>query len=461
MQHNTFPRQFGFTSLDPKTPSLEPDKMSIATEPKPWEASSKLACVNSYGAAGSNAAVAIREAPPVSSTMLKNRATPTGKQPIYLLAASETSLKEPAKELLLFVEAQNSLSFDHVHLLADKLFNLADRSIHDLAYSYTGTVTTVGISGGLAEKHHGGNRDSGQGFRRQLHRSVIMVFPGQEPDILSQEMINGSAQLRFQLDECDGKIRLLGHETLYPAIYERDSIQDMPTLHAALFAAQYATAMTWIDNGLPVSCFAGHSFGQLTALRVSGSLALRDAMRLVVGQAELIERSWGEERGCMMSMLAPYVVVRSILDGVNSMKSSDILEIAFYNHPTNHVVVGTASAISRLERHIAENDTFRHSARVTRLRATHGSRSALTERILPELEKLANFLQWNKLTISVELTTQEAVDREPGAWLITHHTRYAVHFSHAVQGVAQKVPTLRPGGSRPRIFCHVFGEGFP
>ncbi|KAG6017372.1 hypothetical protein E4U43_001525 [Claviceps pusilla] len=95
-------------------------------------------------------------------------------------------------------------------------------------------------------------KDSGD----KLHRSVIMVFPGQETDFvgLSQEMANGSAQLRSHLDECDERIRLLGHETLYPAIYERDSIQSMPSLHAAHFAAQDATAMAWIDNGLPVSC---------------------------------------------------------------------------------------------------------------------------------------------------------------------------------------------------------------
>ncbi|KAG6017373.1 hypothetical protein E4U43_001526 [Claviceps pusilla] len=138
-----------------------------------------------------------------------------------------------------------------------------------------------------------------------------------------------------------------------------------------------------------------------------------------------------------MSILAPCVVVRSILDGVNSMKPSDILEMASYNHPTNHVVVSTASAISRPERHIAENDTFRQSARVTRLGATHGFHSASTERILPELEKLANSLQWNKPAIPVELTTREAVDREPKAWLMTQHTRYAVHFSPAVQRVGQ------------------------
>ncbi|KAG6007492.1 Type I Iterative PKS [Claviceps maximensis] len=441
MQYDTMPGQTGFTSLNPNIPALEPDMMTIVTENKPWETSSKLAFVNSYGVAGSNAAVAVREAPPVSSKVLKQRPIPTGKQPIYLSAASENSLKEYAKKLLLFVEEQKSSSVDHAHLLADILFNLADRSNHDLAYSYAGTVTELKDLENLLKSIVAGSevpvKDTG------AKRPVIMVFSGQESDFvgLSKEVVEASPRLQFYLDQCDVQMRLLGQGSLYPAIYERESIRSMPTLHAALFAAQYAAAMTWMDNGLSVSCFVGHSFGQLTSLCVSGSLALGDAMRLVVGRAELIESSWGEERGSMMSILAPYPAVRSMLDSFNnSVSPSDTLEIACFNHPTNHVVVGTANAISRLELYIADNDTpsLRESVRAKRLRVTHGFHSALTDSILPELERLASSLQWNKPTIPIELTTEEAVDRAPGAWLITQHTRHAVHFSHAVQRIAQK-----------------------
>ncbi|KAG5919295.1 Type I Iterative PKS [Claviceps africana] len=443
MQHGTIPGQPGFNTLNPKIPALEPDMMRIATDPKPWHASSKIACVNSYGAAGSIAAVAVREAPPVSPTMPRQRPRPTGEQPIYLSAASETSLIEYCRKLLIFVEAQKSCSVHHAHLLADILFNLADRSNHDLTYSCTGTVKNLEDVEGLLRRVISGSEVPVKDTGAKSQRPVIMVFAGQETDFvgLSKEMVDLSDRLQFHLDECDEQVGLLGHGSLYPAIYERESIRSMPILHAALFAVQYATAMTWIDNGLPVSCLVGHSFGQLTSLCISGSLSLRDAMRLVVGRAELIESSWGEERGSMVSILAPYAVVQGILDRLNSTSSSDTLEIACFNHPSNHVVVGTANAVGRLERHIAGNDTLRETVRVKRLGVTHGFHSALTKSILPELEKLANSLEWEKQTIPVELTTQEAVDREPGAWLIPQHTRRAVHFSHAVQRITEKFPS--------------------
>ncbi|KAG6299485.1 Type I Iterative PKS [Claviceps purpurea] len=440
MQHGTIPGQASFRSLNPKIPALGPDMMSIATETKPWEASPKMACVNSYGAAGSNAAVAIREAPPVSSAVLAQRSTISGKKPVYLSAASEASLRVYAKKLLAFVEAQKTSCVDHAQLLSDILFNLADRSNHDLVYSYAGTVTDLKDLENLLKSIDAGSEVPVKNIDVKSQRPVILVFAGQEKDFvgLSKEMVDASARLRSHLDECDEAVRSLGHASLYPAVYEADSIQSMSTMHAALFAAQYATAMTWIDNGLSISCIVGHSFGQLTSLCISGSLSLRDAMRIVVGRAELIENSWGEERGCMMSILAPYSVVQSILESLNSTSPSDKLEIACFNGPTNHVVTGTSKAIGRLERHITDSDTLRESVRVRRLKVTHGFHSALTESILPQLEKLASSVTWNKPTISVELTTQETVGQEPGAWLIPQHTRHAVYFSQTVQRIAQK-----------------------
>ncbi len=77
MQHKTILGQTGYKCLNPKIPALEPDMMDIPKHCQPWEAASRLACINSYGAAGSNAAVILREAVPVSSQALGQRPTIT------------------------------------------------------------------------------------------------------------------------------------------------------------------------------------------------------------------------------------------------------------------------------------------------------------------------------------------------------------------------------------------------
>lgn len=435
MQHNTILGQASYTNLNPKIPALEPDMMAIPKRSQPWNTSSKLACINSYGAAGSNAVIAIREAIPASK--INKRPTITAKQPFFISASSEASLKSYAGKLLAYVGSQRESSANTARLLSDVLFNLTDRTNHKLTYSVAKSVTDLNDLEKTLKSIVAGSETILKDASTNP-RPVIMAFGGQESDFigLSDEVVDSSPLLKSHLDECDSALKSLGYGSIFPAISQRDSIHDLPTLHAVLFAVQYASAKAWIDSGMRVDCIVGHSFGQLTGLCISGCLSLNDTMRLVVGRAELIVSFWGKERGSMISVQSDRAVVDSILKVVNA-EVPDKLEIACFNNPKNHVVVGTANAVSAFESRISSDDRW-HNVRAKRLRVTHGFHSALTEQILPGLESIANSLQWNKPQIPIELATEEHVDKEPGAWLIPHHTRNPVYFSSAVQRVAQK-----------------------
>jgi malonyl CoA-acyl carrier protein transacylase/SAM-dependent methyltransferase len=436
MKHDTIPGQASYSTLNPKIPALEPHKMTIPTKSKTWPVSEKLACVNSYGAAGSNAAVAVRDAKSVRLKMTRNPKNLTAKQPIYLSAASEASLVAYTEKLLAFVRAERTHSQHDATLLSDILFNLLDRGNHDLSFSIAKSVDDLDSFESLLQNIISGSEKPSKDASTS-RRQVVLVFAGQESDIvcLSKEVVDSSTLLRSHLDTCDYHLRLLGHGSIYPAIYERESVQHLPTLHAALFAIQYASAMAWIDSGLQISSLVGHSFGQITALCVSGALSVDDAMRLVVGRAELIENSWGLERGSMISIQSDKAMVISILDRVNAGLPSEPLEIACFNHPTNHVVVGSVKAVECLESYIASSD---QSIRVKRMKVTHGFHSALTEGVLTGLESLSESVQWKPPRIHIELATGEHEAREIGAWLIPHHMRNPVFFSAAIARIAEK-----------------------
>jgi len=435
MQHDTILGQAGHSTLNPKIPALEPSMMAIPKVSIPWNASSKLSCINSYGAAGSNAVLAVREATPKSTEMRKKRVAIAAKQPFFVSASSESSLKSYAVKLMAYLEDQRSSASNKDHLLSDILFNLSDRSNHSLTYSVAKTVADLTDFENLLKNIIEGSEVPTKNVSASP-RPVVMVFGGQENDFigLSEEAVENSALLQSYLNACDTQLRLLGHGSLYPAIYQTSSIQHLPTLHASLFAVQYASAMAWIDSGMRISSIIGHSFGQLTALCVSGSLALEVAMRLIVGRAELIESSWGNERGAMISVQADGAAVKRMLEIVNAELPNDKLEIACYNHPTNHVVVGTTKAVDALESHASNNS----SLRVKRLKVTHGFHSSLTDDLLPEFERLANSLEWHKPKIPIQLATEKNIDQEPSAWLIPHHMRNPVFFSSAVERVAHE-----------------------
>ncbi len=123
---------------------------------------------------------------------------------------------------------------------------------------------------------------------------VILAFGGQESVFvgLSNQVYQSSKLLRGHLDACNEILTSLGFESLYPAIFQPGRVSNLKALHAALFAIQYASAKAWIDSGLKISAVVGHSFGQITALCISGVLSLTDALKLVFERASIIAQYW-------------------------------------------------------------------------------------------------------------------------------------------------------------------------
>ncbi len=63
MEHGKIPQQASHKKFNPKILTHAQDRMELPRTLVPWNAPFYLACVNSYGAAGSNAAALIRQGP--------------------------------------------------------------------------------------------------------------------------------------------------------------------------------------------------------------------------------------------------------------------------------------------------------------------------------------------------------------------------------------------------------------
>ena len=61
IQHKVIPKQANFVTLNPKIKPSAADRISIPQETQPWTVQRRVALVNNYGAAGSNAAIILRE----------------------------------------------------------------------------------------------------------------------------------------------------------------------------------------------------------------------------------------------------------------------------------------------------------------------------------------------------------------------------------------------------------------
>jgi acyl transferase domain-containing protein len=179
--------------------------------------------------------------------------------------------------------------------LAELMFTLADRANHAFPHKLVAAVTSMNE---LNNKLQEG--EAGKGFITTLTNTpLILVLGGQESDFvgLSQDLYDTAVILRRHLDQCNDIALSLGYESLYPTVFQTTPAQDVVALHLGLFAVQYATAKAWLDCGLKATAVVGHSFGELTALCVSGTLSLRDAVKLIAGRAGLMQKYWGDESG--------------------------------------------------------------------------------------------------------------------------------------------------------------------
>ena len=406
--------------LNPKIPALEPDHIAINTISMPWKPAFRAICVNCYGAAGSNAALLVCQAPETrlqSSTKAAENLT----YPIIISARSKVSLQR------------------YIDMLENYLHTSASEvAVGDLALSLSRRqtnhrfrlITTIAKSEDLP-KLQDLAQDGVQETPQEVPR-VVLAFSGQSKRDFSfdKALYDTCHVFRTHLDHCHKTIIGLGMpEGLYPAIFNKEPFSNIKMLQCSLFAIQYTYAQTWITSGLIVDAVVSHSFGELTALAVSGILSLEDALKLVAVRADLMLSKWGSEPGTMLAVHDTTDTVRNI---ISSLPNGDAdLEIACYNAQTSQVVVGTEKCIQQMEGLLRSEPQFK-SIKFQRVEVTHGFHSSFTDRLLRELDEVARSLTFLPPKILLESSTAEKIVLI-GPERIAQHTRNPVYFQQAVQ----------------------------
>ena len=437
----SIPPLANFKSLNPKILPLEPDKLAIATKLERWEVPFRVACVNSYGAAGSNSALLVSERPPMQSQSRSKGSTKDSAYPIVLSAATKESLLAYADVLEKYLEgAANKCD------LGDLAFTLAEkRQLHKYRW-----ITTEFDLENLSLALRTGIQDRAEVVEEP--KKVVLAFSGQSQRAigLDRNLYESCPSLQIYLNKCNSFLLHEGYPTIFPAIFQTEPVLDVVALQCGMFALQYACAKSWIDSGLHVDAIIGHSFGELSALAVSGVLSMEDTLKIIATRASLMQTKWGSQPG---TMLAIHSTVEVVQDLISSLSFSSIsIEIACYNAHTSQVVVGTDSAVASAEKVLREESRF-SGISFQRLDVTHGFHSTFTEGLLGDLDDVANSLTFKAPEIPLETCTTKQLDSvTPGR--ISQHTRKPVYFHQAVQRIEQRLGSciwLEAGMNSPII----------
>nr|WBO01276.1 putative type I non-reducing polyketide synthase [Cladonia uncialis] len=433
MEHHLAPRQASFKTLNPKIPALEPDNLCIPTSNLALSGERLAACINNYGAAGSNAAMIVLEPPRKSVTYHdKSKMSISSRPKIHPIQLAAASLGGLLAYCVALDQYCQRLRFtqdtsEQPQVLSDLAYSLSTRLNQELPFTLTMTVTDLDqLQAQLRQQTVTSNNIK----QRSKAPPVVLCFGGQVSDrvALDKCLWQESTLLRSYLDICDNTLRVLGYPGLYPSIFQNEAVTDVVLLHSMIFALQYSCAQAWIESGLKVDALVGHSFGQLTALCVSGILSLRDGLRLVAGRASLMQKHWGPESGKMIAIETDQQTLEELQKVICESNASYNFEIACFNGPTSHVVVSDRCSASELETKLMER-AIRHRS----LDVPYGFHSRFTEPLLPHLEDLASSLTFHEPKIPLETCTDMGTWTEPTSKLIAAHTREPVFFGKAIQ----------------------------
>lgn len=430
LQKQRIPPLASFKSLNPKIPALAPDKMAVAKHVEEWNAPLRAACVNSYGAAGSNSAllcVEMKQRNAAGAGGEGGAAAQATAWPIVMSAASKESLSRYCHALDEYLGKTPDVS------LGDLSFTLAERKQRHRFQLFT-TVSDMSTLRGLLTNP-------------QLEASIIdvtstscpvvLAFGGQSKQTvgLDKGLYQSSPRLRAYIEECDKLLVDMGYSSILPAVFSSEPLADVVVLQTATFAVQYASAKCWTDAGVRVGAVVGHSFGELTALAFSGALSLRSGLKIVAARAKLMATKWGQETGTMLAIHATRDVVEQVIQKVGGSE----LEVACYNAVASQVVVGSAAAVSRAEALLASDARF-SSVRSQRVDVSHGFHSKFTEPLLDELSTVAESLVFGEPRIALEMCVpDECAKQSPGPSRIVQHTREPVYFVDAVRRIEARL----------------------
>jgi acyl transferase domain-containing protein/acyl carrier protein len=293
----------------------------------------RRAAVSSFGIGGTNAHVALEEAP------LRTVTPPAWPWQLLVLSArTDPALEHAVARLAARLEADASLCLaDVAHTLRVGRRTFAHRCAVVCREPREAIgVMQVGDSGRLV-----------RGYAASDETPVIFMFPGQGAQYpgMAAELYANQPLFRREVDRCADLLEpLVGPSVrtiLCPnssgASTEGEALSDNGLLQPALFAIEYALARLWQSWGVEPEAMIGHSIGEFVAACLAGVFEVEEALHLVAVRGQLVQ---AQPRGAMLAVFLPREQVEPRLTGS--------LALAAVNAETVCVVSGTEPDVHSL-----------------------------------------------------------------------------------------------------------------
>jgi acyl transferase domain-containing protein len=247
------------------------------------------------------------------------------------------------------------------------------------------------------------------------------MFPGQGAQYagMGAELSRAEPVFREAFDQCASIFKAQTGKDLEPAIRDAARLTQTEIAQPALFAIEYALAQLVQSWGIQPAAMIGHSVGEYVAAVLAEVMTLEDAVRLVAGRAQIVQKL---PPGGMLAARLSEAEAAAMANGR--------LSLAAANGPKLTVLSGPAEDLARVERTLEQSGI---AAR--RLCTSHAFHSNMMEPAVAPFTALVRSvrLQAPKMPFVSNvtgrwITAAEATD--PQYWAA--HLRQTVRFSAGI-----------------------------
>ncbi|WP_052131818.1 hybrid non-ribosomal peptide synthetase/type I polyketide synthase (plasmid) [Vibrio coralliilyticus] len=413
------PATLHFREESPST-GLSKTPFTVVAKTQAWHQQPRRAGISSFGIGGTNVHQVL-EQPPLQQTLSRQ----VNKEYLRFSAHSLPSLTLMAQKLSRFLKARNNVPFDLVKKTLQATHTEGRYRLSLNAPSKNATVTLL-------------DNDSSVwniGICSERVPKVAMMFPGQgTPYVgMAHTYFESSDVYRAYFHSIAEQVYQLSDIDLIDLIYgETDKTEVLMTTQVAqpaLFAVEYALAQHWMNEGVSVEAFIGHSIGEYVAATLSGIFTLEDAVRLVVERGRIMQQA---PPGDMLAIATNESRVRKYLP--------DSISVAAVNRRELIVVAGPTEDIVALQKVIESQDV------VCKLIPTsHAFHSDMMDCCLDEYRLAVSKCNLSSPKVPLVsnlsgtwLSDMEACD--PEYWV--QHLRQTVKFIEGVETIVESGPTL-------------------
>jgi [acyl-carrier-protein] S-malonyltransferase len=244
-------------------------------------------------------------------------------------------------------------------------------------------------------------------YKEEELMKIAVLFPGQGSQYLgmAREFIEAGGEsadlMRLAEEVCELPLRSLINDGPMEELTRNANLQPAITI---------TNLICWnaVQKGLgerKVSCFAGHSLGEYSALCAAGVLSVEDTLRLVAKRGSLMEREGVANPGGMRAVVG--LGINQVEEVLASYKGGGIVTAANHNTPEQIVISGNMEGLDGVTP-LAEEK----GAKVIPLNVSVANHSPLVANAVPDFAEFMSGIRFNipEIPVYFNVTAKKSTD---------------------------------------------------